>query len=259
MKFNRILLFLAFPIFLFSCKTTEKPRYYIENASVDTSGINVVKIPDWTIQKKDILSIQIFSISTKPEQSDVIYNQPGAGAGGPTLTSGYLVDLQGNIVHHRLGIFHVEGMTKQELENEIKKRLTEPVELLRDPTVTIRLLNFRVTIFGEVGKPGQISVPSESLTVLEAIGLAGDISPYGKKHEVRILREINGKREVGVIDLASKDLFNSPYYNLAQNDILFVEPTRRKLRQEDQQIVSSRISLALGVITAAAFLYNIFK
>jgi polysaccharide biosynthesis/export protein len=265
MKFNRILLLLAIPFYLLSCKTTERLPLYIENAVVDTSGQKTVKVPELRFQKNDLLTIQIYSLSLKPEVSDVIYNQPAIISGGQTgsattaSTAGYLVDLNGNIVHHRLGDFQVEGMTKDELAAEIKKRLTEPVVLLTDPTVIIRLMNFRVTVLGEVNKPGQVVVPGERLTIFEAIGLSGDFTQYGKKHTVKVSREINGKRELSMIDLSSKDVFDSPYYNLAQNDIVFVEPSKQRARQADQQVVTQRISIALGVITAAAFIYNIFK
>ena len=128
-----------------------------------------------------------------------------------------------------------------------------------NPNVIIRLMNYKVTVLGQVNKEGTINVQGEKLTVLEAIGLADGINDYGKKNNVKILRETDGKREIGIIDLSSKNLFDSPYYNLVQNDILIVEPTGKKAKQEDQAIVAQRVSFALSVITAAAFIYNIFK
>jgi polysaccharide export outer membrane protein len=178
---------------------------------------------------------------------------------GQTSLNGFLVDANGNIEFPRLGTFHAEGLTKLELAAQIKKRLTEPVELLKTPTVLIRFLNYKVTVIGQVGHEAVLNVPGERLTILEAVGLAGGITDYGKKSSVKVIREINGKREIGVIDLSSKNLFESPYYNLMQNDVVVVEPTNQKARQTDQSIVAQRISLALGLITTAAFIYNIFK
>jgi polysaccharide export outer membrane protein len=258
MKFCRILLLLAVPVYLISCKTTERIPNYLERSPIDTTGINAVKYRELMIQKNDLLSIQIYSLSTIP-RADEIYNQPTSTAITPAPIAGYLVDMNGNIEHSRLGVFHVEGLTKGELAAEIKKRLTVPVELLTSPTVIIRFLNFKVTVLGEVAKQGTITVPGERITILEAIGLAGDFTQYGKKHTVKVTREVNGKREIGTIDLSSTELFDSPYYNLSQNDVIFVEPTKQKLKQADQAIVSQRISIALGVITAAAFIYNVFK
>ncbi len=258
MKFTRIVLLFVLPLYLISCGTQKKAPYYLENV-VDTSGKQEVKTPELLIQKNDQLSIQVYSMSTKPEASDVIYNLPSAGAGSGASTGGYLVDAYGNIEYPRLGTIHAEGLTKQELATEIKKRLTQPVELLKDPTVIIRFLNFKVIMLGQVGHEGPVNVPGERLTILEAIGLAGGITEYGKKNKIKIIREINGKREIGYIDLSSKTVFESPYYNLMQNDVVLVEPTKQKMSQTDQAALSQRISFALSLITAAAFIYNIFK
>ncbi len=195
MKFTRILLLLALPIYFFSCRTQQKIPYYLENVT-DSTGKGDVKTSSLKIQKNDLLSIQISSLSTRPE-ADLIYNQPTVGG---SSTAGYLVDVNGNIEHHRLGTIHAEGLTKQEFAAEIKKRLTEPVELLADPTVVIRFLNFSVNMLGEVGKQGIVTVPGESLTILQAIGLAGGVSDFGKRNAVKVYRETNGKRETGIID-----------------------------------------------------------
>lgn len=113
--------------------------------------------------------------------------------------------------------------------------MTVPVELLTNPTVIIRFSNFRVNILGEVARIGQITVPVERLTILEAITLAGGVTEYGKKNDIKIIRENNGQRETGYIDLTSKDIFDSPYYNLAQNDVILVSPSKQRIKEMDQQ------------------------
>jgi len=260
MKFTRILLLLVLPVYFISCGTQHKLPNYLENAT-DTSGKGEIKYPELIIQKNDLLSIQVYSVSTQPEKSDILYNLPTStvSSGPGTSAGGFLVDADGNIEYPRLGNFHAEGLTKQELAAQIKKKLTEPVELLKDPTVIIRFLNYKVTVIGQVGHEGVVNVPGERLTILEAVGLAGGITDYGKKERVRIIREINGKREMGIIDLSSKDLFDSPYYNLAQNDVVIVEPTNQKAKQTEQALVNQKLTIALSVITTAALLYNIFK
>ncbi|MBL0267336.1 MAG: polysaccharide biosynthesis/export family protein [Chitinophagaceae bacterium] len=255
MKFNRILFLLVFPLYFFSCKPAQQLPQYLEGVT-DSTGKGAVKVADWRIQKNDLLSIQIVSLSLQPEKSDIPYNQPAnAAAGGQ---AGYLVDNDGNIIHHRLGVIHAEGLTKNELAAEIKKRLTTPVELLSDPTVIIRLTNFKVTILGQVGREGPISVPGERLTILEAVGLAGGILEYGKKNNLKIIREVNGQRETGLIDLTSKDIFDSPYYHLMQNDVLIVEASSRKQKDEEQAKTMQKISFAFSLVTIAATLTNIF-
>ena len=179
--------------------------------------------------------------------------------GGFTSTgvAGYLVDNNGNIEHHRLGTIHAEGLTKNELAAEIKKRLKEPVEVMTDPTVLIRFLNLKITILGQVGREGAISVPGERINILEAVGLAGGITDYGKKTNIRVVRESNGQRETGFVDLTSKDLFDSPFYNLVQNDIIIVESTSQKLKETEQARTMQKISFALTLVTASAALSNI--
>jgi polysaccharide biosynthesis/export protein len=247
-----------------SCRTQKSlPNNYLENVA-DTSEKNTVKIPDLTIQKGDLLSIQIYSASLKAE-TDAPYNLPNFGgvapgsSSGAAVIAGFLVDANGNIEYPRIGTIHVEGLTKSELADLIKKRINQPEQQLENPTVVVRFLNYKITVLGEVMRPGSFSIPAERVTVLEALGLAGDIAVYGKRNTVKVIREINGNREIGTIDLTSKDLFESPYYNLLQNDIVIVEAKRSKARQADTQEVSQRISLALGIITSIALIYNVFK
>ncbi len=265
MKFTRILLLLVLPAYLFSCHPLQKLPNYIENV-VDTSGKTSITIPELRIQKNDLLSIQVYSKATPTKEMpdiDQLYNLPitlsTIGGTQSATSAAFLVDINGNIEHPKLGVFHAEGLTKEELAAEIKKSLTQPVELLKDPIVIIRFLNFHVTVSGEVTRAGTIPVPGERITILEAIALAGDVTQYGRKNTVKVVRETNGERKIGIIDLSSKDLFESPYYNLQQNDMVLVEATKQKRQQTDQAIVSQRISIAIGLITAAAFIYNIFK
>ena len=259
MKFTRIFLLVGLSLYFISCSTTKRLPYYLENVT-DSTVKREVNIPELRIQKGDLLSIQISSLSTEPK-ADMIFNQAvaaGSTGGGTNQGGGFLVDANGNIEHHRLGIFHAEGLTKTQLAAEIKKRLTEPVELLKDPTVVIRFSSIKVTMLGQVGKEGTVIVPGESLTILEAVGLAGGIPDYGKRNNLKVLREIDGKREIGIVDLSSKELFDSPYYHLMQNDVVIVEQTNRKLKDEDQARVIQKISYAFTIVTVVATLANIF-
>jgi len=257
MKFLRFLPALLVPLLFFSCKPTQRIPNYLENVN-DTIGKGAVKIPELIIQKNDLLYIKIYSDSKKPDVSDEFFNLPAAGTQGNTDANGYMVDLDGNIVIRQLGEIHAEGKTKKELASEIKKRLTEPVELLSNPSVIIRFQNFKVNVLGEVQKPGLINVPGERITILEAIGLAGDLKDFGLKKNIKVIREVNGDREIGSIDLTSKDLFESPYYNLMQNDVVLVDPAPQKSRDADQARTAQKISFAFSIITVAATLANIF-
>ncbi|HWC55137.1 MAG TPA: polysaccharide biosynthesis/export family protein [Chitinophagaceae bacterium] len=272
MKFIRLSVLFALPVLLLaSCATQQKTPYYLENAADTTSIVNT-PFPELHIQKNDLLSIQVYSASTQPQVSDAYYNLPstsnvnvsgsGAQSSGTPVSgnnSGFLVDVNGNIEYPRIGTLHVEGLTKIQLADLIKSRINEKDTVLINPSVIIRFLNYKVIVLGQVGHEGEVNVSGERLTILEAIGLAGGITDYGKKTDVKVVREIDGKREIGTIDLSSKDLFNSPYYNLMQNDYVIVYPTKQKTRMVDQSLVAQRISLALSIITATAFIYNVFK
>jgi polysaccharide export outer membrane protein len=246
---------------LFACGTQKRiPYNYIENVT-DTTGKDTLKIFEPVIQKYDQLYIQIYTTTLYSGSLDSQWNLPInpslSGNQSTASIAGYLVDQRGNIEYPRIGVMHVEGLTKNQLADLIKSKI--PPGELKDPSVIIRFMNFRVNIIGEVGHPGVVSVPYEKVTILEAIGLAGDIPITGKKTTVHIIREANGTREFGIIDLTKKNLFDSPYYYLMQNDMVIVEPRKSKLRLNEQSIVAQRISLALTVITAAGILYNIFK
>jgi polysaccharide export outer membrane protein len=261
MKLLRSVLFLVFSLYLISCGTQKKLPTYLQNAT-DTTINGNVQFPELKIQKNDILFIQVYSASISSD-ADALYNlrsssASSASSGGST-TSGFLVDAKGNIEYPRLGTFHAEGLTKDELAAEIKKRLTEPVKLLESPTVIIRFQNLKITVVGEVNTQGVVSIPGERVTILEAIGLAGGISEYGIKDAVKVIRETDGKREIGVVDLSSSKLFESPFYVLRQNDVILVDPTDRKAKKAESEAVVQRVSFGLSIVTAIALLYNIFK
>lgn len=260
MKAIRSLFLIVFPLYLISCGTQHRIPNYLERAT-DTTIKEEVLFPELRIQKNDQLSVQIYSASINPV-AEAPYNLPatatGTASSAGSSAGGFLVDANGDIEYPRLGTFHAEGLTKKELAEQIKKRLTEPVEVLKDPIVMIRFLNLKVTVVGEVNSQGVISMPGEKVTIIEAIGLAGGVTEYGLKNSVRVVREVDGKREMGIVDLASEHLFDSPYYNLKQNDMVFVDPTPRKARIADQNLVLQRITFGLSLLTAIALLYNIF-
>lgn len=263
MKFTRFAIFLALPLYLLSsCRTQQKIPNYLQNLS-DTTDPGQVQIPELKIQKNDLLSIQVYSASTMPQVSDAPYNLPPQAAlgaeGGVQSSSGFLVDARGNIEYPQLGQLHVEGLTKLQLADLIKKKINEKDSVLTNPSVIIRFQNLKVTVMGEVNRQGPVAVPGERVNIIEAIGLAGGITEYGMKNAVKVIREVGGKREVGVVDLSSKDLFNSPYYNLAQNDLIFIDPSTRKAKRTDQEIAFRQAGFVISVITAIAVVIRVFQ
>ena len=250
-----ILIFLLFSILLFSCSTQRAVYNYLEDVA-DTSFRKSVYIAEPLIQKNDLISIRIYSASLDPSV-DQLYNTGNAQNQNVQNVqfTGYLVDVQGNIEMPRIGTMHVEGLKKSDLEQAIKAKLQGQ---LTDPGVVVRFLNFRITVLGEVGNPGPLNIPTERLTILEAVGMAGGITEFGKIKEVKILRENNGVRQLGTLDLTSQNIFQSPYYQLQQNDVVLVDQNRYKLRRTEQARISQQVGFALSIITSIALLYNIF-
>lgn len=183
------------------------------------------------IEPNNILSITITSAS---READVAFNRQNNFVGrATTLTGsntesgGYLVNPDGTIDMPGLGTVKAAGITKQQLKENITNELLSR-KLLVDPVVDIRFLNFEVTVIGEVGRPTVITVPSEQISMLKALGIAGDLTIFGKRDNVLLVREENGKKVTRRIDLNSADFFNSPYYYLKPNDIIYVEPNKNR-------------------------------
>lgn len=139
---------------------------------------------------------------------------------------GYVVDQNGNISYPQLGNIHVAGKTTQELQTYFQKLLSV---YIKDPTVKIRLLNFKVTVLGEVNMPGTLTLTEESITLPQAIGLAGDLTIKGQRENVLVIRTLNGVRKTTRIDMTQTDWMDGPYYYLKQNDVVYVSPNGPKV------------------------------
>jgi polysaccharide export outer membrane protein len=231
---------------------------YLENVTDTTTSLAAAP-PETLIQKGDLLSVRVYSMSINP-LTDAPYNLPEAGAasGSGTIApvSGFLVDQKGNIEYPRIGTLQAEGLTKEGLADLIKARLQGQ---LNQPSVIVRFLNYRVTVLGEVRSPGTYTVPTDRVNVLEALGLAGDITEFGNRASVKVLRESNGRREIATLNLSSANVFSSPYYYLQQNDKVIVEQTGRRLRQQEQQNIAQQIGIGTAIITALALILNFIK
>jgi polysaccharide biosynthesis/export protein len=256
----RFILYIVVGAVLFaSCRPQRAVYNYLEDVN-DTSFKKSVFIAESVIQKNDLLSIIVSSASLDPKV-DALYNVGNQGVGGVGggqnaggQIGGYLVDVNGYIDIPRIGKIKAEGLKKGELEEIVKIKLEGQ---LAQPTVIVRFLNFRITVLGEVGGGGVLNVPTERLTILEAIGMAGGVTEFGQIKNVKVLRENNGVRELGILDLTSQQIFESPYYQLQQNDIILVDQTRYKLRQTEQQRVTQQISFVTGIISTVAIIITL--
>jgi len=255
MKFTSYLLFVVCGMmFLSSCNIQKQIPYYLQNASDSTIISQSVPVAELRIQPNDILTIEIASKSTQPEKSDQIFNDRstgGAGSGGSGGGSGYLVDKEGFIEHVQLGKIRAGGLTRTELAELIREKLVSPVELLTDPTVRVRISNFRVNMLGMDGNTRSITANNERLTILEAIAQSGGITDMARRDKIRVIREQDGKRTVGYVDLTKADFYNSEYYFLRQNDVLIIEPTAMRYRDLEQNRINQRVGFVFTFVTLA--------
>ena len=264
MKINK--LFLAVTLLalsLSSCRQTEEIAY-IHDAQRD-SAFALTGQFSAGIQANDLLSIYVES---ETPESTIQFNQEtnkiavmnGAVMNpGNSVVSGYLVNHDGDIIFPVLGKIHVVGLTHNELAKLIEQRLVAEGHIT-DPVVTVKLMNFKVSVLGDVTRPGQLVVAGERVTIFEALSMVGDLTIYGQRRNVTIIREENGVRTIGEIDLSSKNVFDSPYYYLHQNDVVYVEPNMRKKKNAERDpMTMTYISSALSVISvlSSCFYYYV--
>jgi polysaccharide biosynthesis/export protein len=246
----KFLLFLSFLPVLISCVDTKKAVLF--NELNETSIASRIEDIEPVIQKNDLLSISVSSLN--PEAT-LIFNNPNINTtlattvtANTNYASGYLVNQDGYIQFPVLGNIKAAGLSKKQLKDNISKGLIEG-KLLLDPIVNIRYLNYKVTVLGEVQRPSVLPIPNEKITLLEAIGLAGDLTLYARRDNILIIREIEGAKTFQRINLNTNEIFTSPYYYLKSNDIVYVEPNKNKLSSTSKAYLW--IPIMLSAISAA--------
>ncbi len=220
-----------------SC-VSKKEMVYLQDADGIDAIEAIVKVEP-KIQQDDILSINVSAMDAEAALPFNLFEAGNATSVPKPIT--YLVNSDGEINFPVLGKIKVEGFTTKEITGHLAETLAV---YIKNPIVNIRLTNFKVTVLGEVKSPGTYPVPNERISILEAIGLAGDLTIQGKRKNVTLIREQNGKRTFIDIDLTNKEILNSPYFYLAQNDVLIVEPNKTKIN-------SSAVGPNIGVIFAS--------
>jgi polysaccharide biosynthesis/export protein len=270
--------------FLFpSCANTRNLTYM--QGSFDTALLSKINIPEARVRPGDLLSIIFYS--DNPEAT-AIFNQSliivssgggasGSGGTGPTgtggagggtgstagamgagspTTPGYLVDEDGDIQFQPpLGLVHVEGLTRDSIKILLDSKLKP---YLKNPYYTIRFMNYRFTMLGEVSRPGIFSIPGEHVSLLDAIGLAGDLTLYGRRDNILVMREDSGRREWARLDLTKPDILLSPFYYLQQNDVVYVEATRKKVAANDQSTIKT-VSIAATIVSTIAIVISLLR
>lgn len=261
MNKNIFLLFLCLLLTLASCRTREKPNEInymqnVEQAATDAAMKNSAS----TIQKGDQLVIFVSAKNmevVRPFNQGYYTTQNPTGATAPNTEKIYLVDSEGNIDFPILGRIATTDRTLEDVKAEITQRVTAYV---KNPTVTVRLINFKVTVLGEVTKPGQYTIPEGQTTLLNAIALAGDLTLYGKRDDILMVRNENGVITKERINLMDASFINSPFFQLKQGDVIYVSAneTKEKIARQDPN-TGIYIAVAGMIIGLAGIFITIFK
>lgn len=234
-KFNNkngtAIIFVLGLLFLSSCVSTKKVTYLQDLPLTEQSKIDsVVKFIEPTIHSDDILAINIITVD--PQSVEVI-NQAATVQGLGTATNlnnqninGFPVDKNGDIEIAMIGKVRVAGLTTYQAKELIRSKVSKD---FKDPNVNVRFANFKISVLGEVSKPAAYTLPNEKVSILDALSLAGDLTLYGKRENILVIRDNNGKKEFGRLNLNSTNIFTSPYYYLRQNDVVYVEPNKAKV------------------------------
>lgn len=231
-----------------SCASRQDLVYFqdepLSGGYIDSNPEQLIYKPDdiltITVTAADPLAAKPFNLAVVSESDDLVNSR------GNTRMQTYLVDYNGNIEFPVLGTLHIAGMTRIELTNMLKEKISE---YAKDPIVNIRLVNFTVTVIGEVSSPGTFTIQNESITLPEALGLANDLTIFGKRKNVLLIREVDGKKKFAKIDLTSVNAVSSPLYYLQQNDVIVVEPNKSRIRSSNYNQNNAVLISAIGTLT----------
>lgn len=258
---NYLKLLLLTLLVLTSCRSSKEVLYMqdigAKREQLLENGYEVI------IHKDDLLSVMVNSRDPElalPFNMPTVSYQLGNSYSQQRIL-GYLVDAKGNIDFPILGQIHVEGLTRMQLKKLVKKRLIEG-DYIKDPVVTVQFQNFKVSVIGEVARPGSFNISGDRVTLLEALSMAGDLSIYGRRDRVAVIREMEGKRVVTFLDLRNSSIFDSPYYYLQQNDIVYVEPNKAKAQMSginSNNSVGVWLSASSILVSVTSLIINLAK
>lgn len=263
-SFNLTLAAIATVLLLNSCGSTKQVAYFQNADSIELSASK--GLYDAKIMPKDILIITV--ITTDPKTSmpfnlsvQQTLNASGVLYAGSSTLQTYLVDNNGVIVFPVIGKVHVEGLTVRECEDAIREKIMPYLAETENPVVTVKMSSFKVSVLGEVNHPGTFNVSTGKISVMEALAQAGDMTIYGKRYNVMLIREdAYGQKSTHRLNLNDANIINSPYYYLQQNDMIYVEPNKVKARNSSIGTSTTLWLSGISILTSvAALVVNIVK
>ena len=264
MKKYSFLFVSAILILLCSCGSTKNIAYLQNSDEIDFELSKYLY--DAKIMPKDILTITVTTVN--PEAAvpfnltvPTTLSQNQRSTFNTSLLQSYLVDNDGQIEFPIVGVINVGGLTKSDCEKLILSKIRPYLNENERPVVTVRMSNYKISVLGEVARPGMFTVSNEKINILEALAQAGDLTIYGVRTNIKLIREdASGKKEIHTLDLNDANLINSPYYYLQQNDIVYVEPNKVKSRNSGVGATTSLWLTGTSIlISLASLLYSILK
>ncbi|MBR6319238.1 MAG: polysaccharide biosynthesis/export family protein [Prevotella sp.] len=264
MSYRKILFPLFALVMLASCGSQKDVPYFQNSASVDLSKSQYLY--DARIMPKDQLTI---TVSTTTDEAAVPFNLTvptpytvnSRNTYSQAMLQAYLVDNEGNINFPIVGKLHVGGLTKSQAEMMIQERIRPYMATEEKPIVTVRMPGYQISVIGEVARPGTFNVSREKITILEALAQAGDLTIWGQRTNVQLIREDStGQKSVHFFDLTDANIINSPYYYLQQNDVIYVTPNKVKAQNSSVGSMTTLWFSATSIlISLTSLLYNILK
>lgn len=253
------LLVVAAAVLLASCGTQKKSILYLQDAVADQPE-TIVNQYELKIKPSDILGVTVNSryaeLAAPFNLSSITFQNATTGKATGNQAQGQVVDDAGFISMPVLGKIKAAGLTRSELAADIEQRLITGGHI-KDPVVNIQFLNFKINVLGEVSRPGEFAINSDRVTLFDALSMAGDITDYGVKERITVIREQNGQRTIAYLDATSTDVFKSPYYYLQQNDIIIVDPDEIKqananVNQKGRNTLSTVTSILSILVTVTS-------
>lgn len=267
---KKIIIIALLPLLLAGCQSYKKVPYLqdaVQQTTVTDTNASKLNLYDAHIMPKDLITI-VISCPEEPELAEPFNLTVATPISSSTnnnrslttqpILQQYLVDNEGNVDFPILGTIHLGGLTKGEAEQLIKEKLKP--QFHKNPIVNVRMVNYKISVIGEVTRPGTFTISNEKVNLFEALAMAGDLTIYGIRDNVKLIREdSNGKREIINLDLNDRNILQSPHYYLQQNDILYITPNKTKAKTSNIStsttiwfsVVGSLVSLASLIIAIA--------
>ena len=246
--FRTFLLLLCVSFFATSC-VSKQDIIYFQNAKDFETIVNTDTFKA-KLKVGDIVSVYVSVYHDGVNDPTKPYNLI-RNSGTSSESINYLVDVDGNIDFPVLGKVNVEGLTVEEVKLLFKKKFSDG-QLLKDPVIIVRILNFRITVQGEVRSPGVYQVPGERISILEVLGMAGDLTIKGRRDNIMVIRDFNGTKTISRINLTNKEVFDSPVFYLTQNDVVYVEPNNSAISGASGDLrINSIITIGSFILTTA--------